>query len=385
MSTAAAIQPNSDQQEALDKAASWMSSPLSNTFSLGGLAGTGKSTLIPLILDLAREHGLQTRIATPTGKAASVVNKKLGRKLATTIHSLAYTPVGSVKTDRRDYLNRELEEPVFHEASFAADLLIVDESSMVDRYTYDRLVKTGCLLFFVGDHGQLPPVREDVSPSLRHLNHELTEIVRQAEDSPIRRLAYDVRNGHTIEGRAPQYPGIKLHPTRHLKTVAQLAVETNADLVICATNKVRNYLNETIQELKGFDAETLSVGETIILLSNSHPHEVFNGEMFELTDILGRESHKEGPIYTVNLTDGERTIKGLEIGFRWRPQEAVREKIVAAELGYALTTHKAQGSQGDNVVVVAENISWMDKHAARHRYTSVTRAAKDLTVAYFKE
>ncbi len=385
--TAVDITPNADQQEALDKIEMWLGDRHKQTFSLGGLAGTGKSTIIPLVINICERLGIVVKIATPTGKASSVVNKKLATwgmpEMSQTIHSLMYTPVTSKKANRTDHLGRELEEPVFEENAFGANLVIIDEASMVDDKVYQRMIKEPCSYLFIGDHGQLPPVQSDeISRTLRHRDHTLTKIVRQGEDSPILKMAYDVRFGgslHTVT------PGIDQRVIQSWTSIADFAVSSDAGMVIAATNKARHNLNNAMRQRLGFTGHPLSEGERCLILSNSHPHGVFNGELYTVGKVhrfRQPRAGEDGPTLEVDLLDddGEVAAYGIELGYDWRVKEALDEGIVSACPGYCLTCHKAQGSEADRAIIYAENVSWMNEHAPAWRYTAVTRAKHDLSI-----
>ena len=380
--------PNADQQIALDKVAAFLDGT-DRCFALAGLAGTGKSSIIPSILRMANDRGIGAKIGTPTGKAAAVVNRKLRAAgihvEATTIHSIAYRPISQItRTDRQDYLGRDVIEPVFEAHPFLANLLIVDEASMVSPRMLERLLQSQAKFLFIGDHGQLPPVESKlISPTLESPNHTLTEIVRQAKDSPIREFAYSVRQGASLRA-TPE--GISLHRVRSTESIAEQCHANGTDMIIVATNRLRAALNSSIRRLRGMTGNTFAEGEQVLICSNSHPHKVFNGEIYTVERIRHSSNrHKEGPILTCDLvcSDTGRRIRSVDLGFQWRTGACFEAGCIAAEYGYALTAHKAQGSQADSVAVINENISWMGEHAPSWRYTAVTRAATDLSVFHF--
>lgn len=382
------ITPNADQQVALEKIDRWLYSD-EQTFGLGGLAGTGKSTIIPLILDRYPETNI--KICTPTGKAAAVVNRKFGYQIAKTIHSALYRPVGQVHSGRKDYLDRDLEDPIFEEHDVAAEMFVIDEASMVNEDVYDRLLRTGSKFLFIGDPGQLPPVGDDdLSPTLRRPDHILTEIVRQAVDSPIRRLAYEVRMGGPLTS---YFEGIDYYQFGSTMELAERCHMNDVQMVIAPTNKLRAAMNAHLRNMKGYERQhPLSEGERVIITSNSHPYGVYNGETY----IIGKvhsfsptRQGEDGPRVKVELLDeetGEQKIDKIELGYQWRSAEAFnRGDAIAAELGYCLTGHKAQGSQAKRVAVINTDIGWIDRgkpfaHSPLWRYTAATRAETDLII-----
>lgn len=384
-----AFEPNSDQSIAIRHAEDWLTGNSGKqTFSLSGLAGTGKSSLVPTLVHLARSLGYSPKVATPTGKAACVVNAKLraaglGGRIADTIHSLAYRPVGSKKDEtRKDHLGREIHNPIFERSEFDAQLVFVDEASMVSEKVYSRLMDNPTKYFFIGDYGQLPPVGDgDISPTLRNPDYTLTEIVRQAVDSPIRKLAYAVREGYPLSTPTEGIPYIRLPSTA---AVAESFHKGGGDMLIAATNKVRHAMNQHFRVLQGYaDKPHFSPGEKIIITSTSRTYGVFNGEIYYIEKVYHRNNkHAEGEIIKCDIVDREnnRTIRGIDLGYQWRTEHAFGLGIAAADYGGCLTCHKAQGSQGKKVGVIDSYIGWMGAQAPLWNYTSLTRSEDKLAI-----
>src|SRR6476469_2841121 len=181
------------QDAALKAVAAWLTAKpgqggTPQTFRLFGYAGTGKTTLAR---HLAEAVDGTVLFAAFTGKAALVMRSK-GCERASTIHSLIY------KT-------RESGEEVpsfdlWDEAPASkAELIIIDECSMVDAELGRDLLSFGVPLLVLGDPAQLPPIQgggffTDAEPEIM-----LTEVHRQARDNPIIRLSMTIRDG----GRLP--------------------------------------------------------------------------------------------------------------------------------------------------------------------------------------
>ena len=157
-------------------------------FRLFGYAGTGKTTLAQHIAD---EVDGEVKFAAFTGKAAAVMRSK-GCHNASTIHSLIYRA-------------RESGEEVpsfdlYDEAPASkADLIIIDECSMVDAELGRDLISFGVPVLVLGDPAQLPPIQSGANAGGFFTEHEpdvmLTEVHRQAQDNPIIRLSMDIRAG----------------------------------------------------------------------------------------------------------------------------------------------------------------------------------------------
>jgi len=172
----AMIDLSPDQARALEEIERWRTSS-TKRLTLGGYAGTGKTTLIR---ELINQH--DASVCAFTGKAAFVLQSK-GVE-ATTMHRLLYRPVrvgGEVRFVKVQDLPTEL--------------VIVDEASMVDKVLMRDLESFPVKVLYVGDHGQLEPVGDD--PGLmRDPDIRLEQIHRQASGSPIIQFAHHVREGH---------------------------------------------------------------------------------------------------------------------------------------------------------------------------------------------
>ncbi|MCX7899260.1 MAG: AAA family ATPase, partial [Methylocystis sp.] len=178
-----------EQDQALGAVARWLETPRGpQIFRLFGYAGTGKSTLAR---HLAEHVDGDVAFAAFTGKAALVMRSK-GCKDARTIHSLIYRATDS-----------ETEEPSFvlNDESDAAhaQLIVIDECSMVDEELGRDLLSFGKKVLVLGDPAQLPPVKGGGFFTKAEPDVMLTEVHRQAADNPIIRLSMTIREGGALE------------------------------------------------------------------------------------------------------------------------------------------------------------------------------------------
>lgn len=379
-----------DQQRAHDAIVDWFKAPAKSLLTLGGWAGTGKTTMTGAVTATLRAQKRGARIAFVcfTGKASTVLKSKLVRSGALqgsycgTIHGLIYKP----RVDPQTGKILGWEKAPFLEL----DLIILDEASMVDETTFNDLAGYGVPILAVGDHGQLPPVSGTMNlmgnPDLR-----LERIHRQAANSPIVRAATMIRETGTLplcEWRNEIGSVVKTTDKEMLARVPNLA-ET---LVIAGTNRNRVALNYYIRNKLGFKSPEPTVGEKLICLKNNRREALYNG----LTGILQAiepaktsEHHylakiamdgMEGAPQTYRINrhqfGSSATLKGIEIqGLHHR------EYGELFDWGAAMTCHKAQGSQARQVVVF-EDCAWMRDADQQRRwaYTAVTRAERDLVV-----
>jgi exodeoxyribonuclease-5 len=183
----------SHQDNALKSVADWLKAgPGRNdtpqVFRLFGYAGTGKTTLARHIAD---DTDGEVKFAAFTGKAASVMRGK-GCRGASTIHSLIY---------RARESGEEIPSfDLWDEAPASkAELIIIDECSMVDAELGRDLLSFGVPVLVLGDPAQLPPIQGGGFFTEAEPDAMLTEVHRQAQDDPIVRLSMDVRAGEYIE------------------------------------------------------------------------------------------------------------------------------------------------------------------------------------------
>ncbi|MEP4704761.1 MAG: AAA family ATPase, partial [Hyphomicrobiales bacterium] len=186
---------SSQQDDALRDVARWLSNRDSQVFRLFGFAGTGKTTLAR---HLAEGVDGEVVFGAFTGKAAHVLRQK-GCAGASTLHSLIYRPAGTSEDEE----DEGVEQPLFairrDAPASEADLIIIDECSMVDEELGRDLLSFGVPVLVLGDPAQLPPVKGGGFFTEHEPDIMLTEVHRQAADNPIIRMSMDVREGRDLD------------------------------------------------------------------------------------------------------------------------------------------------------------------------------------------
>ena len=364
------------QDDALKAVSAWLKQKRGpQVFRLFGYAGTGKTTLAR---ELAEGVDGDVAFCAFTGKAAHVMRQK-GCWGASTIHSRIY------KLDDQDFTG----EPRFKldpEADIGkADLVIIDEVSMVGDDLAKDLLSFGVKVLVLGDPAQLPPVKGEGFFTNAEPDVMLTEVHRQAEGSPIIRLATAVRQGaQIVEQRTDGCDVIAFD-----RNCAELAL--SHDQILCGRNKTRHRMNARVRELKGIASPTPIQGEKLVCLRNDRIKKLLNGSIWTVSDALKRgKKDREVRVTPLEVLPEEATdseakgvkirVKdafwnGLEADLSWEDKRGFDEFT----FGYALTCHKSQGSQWDSVFIFDEG-SVFREDAWRWRYTAITRAAKRLTM-----
>lgn len=368
------------QDEALKAVAKWLKEGKTPVFRLFGYAGTGKTTLAR---HFAEHVDGDVLFAAFTGKAAQVLRSK-GATTARTIHSLIYRPRGEEevsdeetgKTSMTPMFSVNRQSPVAKAA-----LIVIDECSMVDEQLGRDLMSFGTPILVLGDPGQLPPVSGGGFFTEQEPDYLLTDIHRQARDNPIIQLAMQIREGREITHG--DY-GSTARVISKNEVTQDLVL--NCDQVLVGTNKTRRRYNKRLRELKGFTADYPQSGDKLVCLRNDQVKGLLNGSLWHVMT-SSRETVKPGMNLLIKPEDddmdrGAAKIKLLKAAFEDVETEipwTTRKRYDEFDYGYALTVHKAQGSQWNNVVLFDESWAFRDTRE-RWLYTAVTRAAETLTI-----
>lgn len=399
------------QAVAAEKVAAWLDRHRNNdpkvpqTFKLFGYAGTGKTTLAKMLA------GSQDSVMFMafTAKAAAVMASK-GCCPSTTIHQAIYKPqdakaskLKELKAEEKTVLAeieastgpdevirdqlREVRRKIRQEEENEGrpffllnpdselphtDLGCIDEVSMVDEPMGRDLLSFKTPLLVLGDPAQLQPVRGTGYFTTGEPDVLLTEVHRQAEGNPILKLATDVRTGRGLEV-------CDLGAARVIRGRPTEADCMDADQILCGTNRKRRALNNRVRELKGYTSALPEVGERLVCLRNNYDIGLRNGTIWTCTHNYG--SSETGTFLMDVQDENGFTVEGVVVHtahFEGRDlAQWERRSAEEFDYGYALTVHKAQGSQWDRVTLFDD---WPGEGRRQWLYTGVTRAAKELLV-----
>ncbi|MCJ2044164.1 ATP-dependent RecD-like DNA helicase [Methylobacterium sp. J-078] len=359
------------QQDAALKAISdWRKSGGAQVFRLFGYAGTGKTTLARRIADDVEGTVV---FGAFTGKAASVMRQK-GCHDAATIHSLIYRTKETEEGGPAFTLNRT--GPVSK-----AELIVIDECSMVDSDLGNDLLSFDRPVLVLGDPAQLPPVRGGGFFTEAEPDVMLTDVHRQAADDPIVRMAMTVREGGRLS--IGEYGESRIVSRRAIDP----AVVLQADQVLVGMNKTRRLYNNRLRELAGHTDPMPAVGEKLVCLRNDRTKGLLNGSTW--TVHAQRSSPRADTVRLDVVPEDDpalrrrpvdiKVLKAVMSGSEEEIPAFLKRETDEFTYGYALTVHKAQGSQWDDVVLFDESFAFRE-HRARWLYTGLTRAAKRITV-----
>ena len=353
----------------------------SKVLVITGGPGTGKTTLVNSILNILYAKRLNILLAAPTGRAAKRMTETTGLEAKTIHRLLEFDPQNAG-------FKRNRENPL------EADLLVIDESSMVDVVLMNKLlaaVPDQAALLVVGDVDQLPSVGpgsvladiidSGITPTVR-----LTEIFRQAATSRIIVNAHRINKGemplkaegtelsdfYFIPAESPEEIYAKLlqvvteripvrfglHPVKDVQVLTPMnrgglgARSLNAEL-----QKVLNPAGEPKVTRFG---TTFAPGDKVIQLVNNYDKEVFNGDIGQVT-----------------MVDMEEAL--LRVEYDGREVEYEFNELDEVQLAYATSIHKSQGSEYPAVVIplAMQHYTLLERNLI---YTAVTRGKKLVTI-----
>lgn len=410
-----------DQEKARRAIVEWYTNLTTQVFVLSGYAGTGKTFLLKKTVceELGLEPEKDAAFVAPTGKAASILIRN--GIPATTIHSLIYTMEDEeiLVDENGEVIEKHDRLKFVRRSKLAADykLIVIDETSMVSDELIRDLLSYNVKCLFAGDNEQLPPVNGS-NTLLNSPDASLTEITRQELDNPIIALATMARRGEFIPcgnyGRTAAVISREDFTGDERKKILM-----KANQVICGRNKTRNALNEEIRSYHGVDKNSLLPveGDKVICTLNNWERTIDEEEKFNLVNgIIGYCSNVEEKSDNLGVFDfraefldkvtervvfdegiflyGEYAHRYGELAVKLEGGDVVSETNFAAihnnkatgvelvsrfETAYAITCHKAQGSEFDFVVVFDESRAFKED-ARRWLYTAITRARKKLLI-----
>ncbi|MGW2600779.1 SF1B family DNA helicase RecD2 [Streptomyces klenkii] len=347
---------------------------------LTGGPGCGKSFTVRSVVELARAKGAKVVLAAPTGRAAKRLSELTGAEASTVHRLLELKPGGDAAYDK----DRPLD----------ADLVVVDEASMLDLLLANKLVKAvppGAHLLLVGDVDQLPSVgagevlRDLLAPGSPVPAVRLTRIFRQAQQSGVVTNAHRINSGAppithgmtdfflfaeedteeagrlTVDVAARRIPAkFGLDPRRDVQVLAPMhrgpaGAGTLNGLLQQAITPARPELPE-----KRFGGRVFRVGDKVTQVRNNYEkgqNGVFNGTVGVVTGLDAVEQR-----LTV------RTDEDEEVGYDF-------DELDELAHAYAVTIHRSQGSEYPAVVIPVTTGAWMMLQR-NLLYTAVTRAKR---------
>ena len=451
------FEPTSQQTEVIKQLSEFVENSSSNSlFLLKGYAGTGKTTLVSLLINSLWSVGKKVVLLAPTGRAAKVLSV-YSKKSAFTIHKKIYW----MRTNSQGNTYVTLQENKHTNTIF-----VVDEASMIPdtsdkgfggRVLLDDLIEyvysgVMCKLILIGDTAQLPPVHLDISPALDEnllgityrkdvYSAELTQVVRQQSTSMVLENATHLRD--KISANDFDTPQVKCNSEVVRLDVGMDIQEALEDaysnsgvegtVVICRSNKRANLYNQQIRARIRDLEDDISTGDFLMVVRNNYfwlpegskASFIANGDMVEVMRIYEinelydcrfarisvrlvdypDEENLECIVLLDTLTSESPAMTYEEYkklydevakDYADIPKRAQRNKEIKqnpyfnalqVKFAYAITCHKSQGGQWENVFVEQGYFTsdMLSKEYFRWLYTALTRTTKKLHLINFKK
>lgn len=418
------IQLNAEQEMAAADIMEWYHNARGKRgkyYALAGYAGTGKTTLLGRIVQLIHEQYPYCCIGFMafTGKASTILHQKLTAINALglfdyvgTIHSLIYRLIGIEEYDEDKNIGGDLIWD--RKNNVPCNLLVVDEASMLTEEMFNDIIKFGLPVIFAGDPGQLPPVKGTPKQLLENPNMRLWEVHRQVADNPIIQIAHTIRRGEQAERKiySPSVAWLKKQDKvclRALNSFIENGAGCDEAIILCGRNSTRTRLNTRVRMALDCYGKDPKPGEKLVCLQNNKASGVMNGQFGKVLEIEDLDEFnyllkiqmecQDHPLTTVaykgafgqqNYTAARRAVRedsDVKRALRYLSSLPGAETVSTGQgqvdlfdYGYAISVHKAQGSEWTRVVVFNEIVS-KNTSAAQHRqwlYTAVTRSSERL-------
>lgn len=387
------IDLTNDQKITFKDATKWWRTLYQQVFVIQGRPGTGKTTIIHMLIDAFNVDIRDVLFVTYVGRATLPMRQN--GLMARTIHSACYHR-------EEDYVLDQYGNPIIlknnrykKQGKFVLNdsmpsnikLIVVDEGGMVPSNMCDDLESFGIPIIVTGDKDQLPPVFGK-SKWMKKPDAILYEIMRQKKGDPIISLAEMAVAGEEIpygkygkrcfvvDEEILKYPEIYLRP----------------DIVICGRNKTRENINSIVRhEVLGFNSLEPQLGDKMVCRKNNWNVTV-DDDIALINGLFGKVEHIYHESYrnkSLNIDFkpecSEDWFEDITIDLEYlkmTPEERKLQKWAngnSFEYGYGSTCHMAQGSQYGYVMTLDETMG-DEKFHRKYLYTAITRARHTLVV-----
>ena len=359
-----------------------------NVCIIVGFAGTGKTTISRALLNIYKQADYSIACCALSAKAAQRITEATGMPSSTIHRLLGYSSKGFECN---------------HNNPLLADVILVDEGSMINSYVFHALlcaVKEGAKVIICGDNRQLPPIGygnvfgDLLTKTENFAISRLTKVLRQAEKSGILMDANKIRSGqYPIEQPELKIVNGELQDMTYMfrdtreglqniavKTFLKAVEQDGMDEVVIITPRKEHCENSSLEINKKivdilFDKHERCmkigereyyIGSKVMQMDNNYEKNVFNGEIGYITDIYDAIEGKEKTVqFTVEFKLNDQTKTVIYN----------RSELEQLDLAYAMTVHKSQGSGYKTVIIITDmtHYTLLDTCLL---YTAITRAKK---------
>lgn len=390
---------NEDQEMVVSKAVDWFNNSSDEVFQFDGEAGTGKSVVLNEILERLDLEDDEYACMAYTGQASMVMKTKGLKNVATCHSTLFYT----IEVDMYDNNGNLMLDPKFHKPlkklvlkpkSFVDSpikLFIIDEAWMVPKSFRKYIDDTGIRVIAAGDSAQLPPIEGEPAYLATGKIYHLTQLMRQAADSPLIYLAHRAKNGYPIDyglyGEDVLVIGEDEINDEMLKS---------SDIILTATNKTRDEINKYYRKnILGFKERSLMYQDKIICRKNywetmdkEYKYSLVNGLTGRVAEAPTAEDF-DSKYRTLRIKFDpdliDCTFDNIELNYDYLfASKLEKDKMKLSkythgmffEFAYASTVHLAQGSEYKQGMIFDEFYRADTRRSIV--YTAITRFKKRL-------
>ena len=384
---------NEQQEQIKNEAVRWFHFSSEQVFQISGPAGTGKSVLMKAIFDALHLSSTDVYCMSYTGQASIVMRTK-GFPTAKSIHSTLYEVVEvedssdilaarfGAKGKRKEFTLRSRIDPV--------RLFFIDEAYMVPDFMVKDILSFGIKVIVAGDPHQLPPVKAEPAFLVSGKIHRLTQLMRQAENSPIVYLANRAMNNEPIHCGMYGKDVLVCNDDEFIPQMVGFV-----DVILCGTNRTRTIMNNYVRSMAGFAGNIPHYGERIICRKNDWEMQVdgialangLSGTVVNSPDPSTFNSYGDFIVnFKPDLTD--RVFYNVPVCYKYFVATAEEKNAMKSgpegkwltgeffDFAYALTTHVSQGAEYPNVLYMEEYMR--PDIMPQINYTAITRAQRKL-------
>lgn len=361
-----------------------------------GGPGTGKTTVTGILAEHFRQQKISVSYCAPTGRAAKRLSEAIGEK-AVTIHKLLGVTVSDKDSDLNSVYSKNADDPI------DSRVVVVDEASMIDCKLFRALleaIKPNSSIILLGDPNQLPSigagnVLADLLSCKAIPRVELEYIYRQGEDSSIAANAYRVLKGEKLIGNNEDFVIIsernEQDAYKRVLELYQKQTQETSDVAIMSPTKLNmlgtKELNLGIQEAviepslllensKAVSSLHFYEGDKVMQIKNDYKTEYFDTNENKME--RGIYNGEIGEICSTDFLTG-----GLKVRFDDKTVSYDKARLVDLDLAYAMTVHKAQGCEFNQVIIALGrmNPKLMNRKLL---YTAITRGKQKITIVEIK-